>query len=148
MYLVADVGGETNRQMKVKRRSSQADVPSMAMGDIAFNLLIFFVILARAQDDSHLQWQPAAAEEINAQGTAKVSVLIDNDNKYYVYGQQVGASQIAGEVDALLGDAPAGERIVLFKVHREAQALYFEPAIEAISEVGGDLVHVLEKSQD
>ena len=41
MYLVADVGGETNRQMKVKRRSSQADVPSMAMGDIAFNLLIW-----------------------------------------------------------------------------------------------------------
>ena len=75
-------------------------------------------------------------------------MLIDNDNKYYVNGQQVGASQIAGEVDALLGDAPAGERIVLFKVHREAQALYFEPAIEAISEVGGDLVHVLEKSQD
>ena len=75
-------------------------------------------------------------------------MLIDNDNKYYLNGQQVGASQIAGEVDALLGDAPAGERIVLFKVHREAQALYFEPAIEESSEVGGDLVHVLEKSQD
>ena len=42
----------------------------------------------------------AAAEEINAQGTAKVSVLIDNDNKYYVNGHQVGASQIASEVDA------------------------------------------------
>ena len=53
-------------------------------------------------------------------------------------GQQVGASQIASG-DALVRDAPAGERIVLFKVHREAQALYFEPAIEAISEVGVDL---------
>jgi len=134
--------------MKIKRRISQADVPSMAMGDIAFNLLIFFVILARAQDDSHLQWQPASAEEINASGTAKVAVLIDNENKYYVNGQQVGASQIAGEVDALLGNTPAGERMVLFKVHREAQALYFEPAIEAISEVGGDIVHVLEQKQE
>ncbi len=35
--------------MKIKRRTSQATVPSMAMGDIAFNLLIFFVILARAR---------------------------------------------------------------------------------------------------
>ena len=50
--------------MKIKRRAIRADVPSMAMGDIAFNLLIFFVILARAQDDSHLQWTPAAARRI------------------------------------------------------------------------------------
>ena len=30
--------------MKIPRKKSRADVPSMAMGDIAFNLLIFFVI--------------------------------------------------------------------------------------------------------
>ena len=40
------------------------------MGDIAFNLLIFFVILARAQDDSHLQWEPAKAEEVQSAGVA------------------------------------------------------------------------------
>ena len=62
--------------MKIKRRSSQAEVPSMAMGDIAFNLLIFFVILARAQDDSHLHWEPATAAEITASATAKVVVLM------------------------------------------------------------------------
>ena len=61
--------------MKISRRASKADVPSMAMGDIAFNLLIFFVILARAEDDSHLHWQPASAVEITASGAAKVSVL-------------------------------------------------------------------------
>ncbi|MFP6621372.1 MAG: biopolymer transporter ExbD [Pirellulaceae bacterium] len=134
--------------VKIKRRASQAEVPSMAMGDIAFNLLIFFVILARAQDDSHLHWEPAVATEITASGTARVAVLIDSDNKFYVNGQQVGEAQLAGEIDALLGDAPAGERIVLLKAHKDAQAMYFEPVIEAISEKGGDLVHVLEQRQE
>ena len=134
--------------MKIKRRSSQAEVPSMAMGDIAFNLLIFFVILARAQDDSHLHWEPATAAEITASATAKVVVLIDSDNRFYVNGNQVGESQLAGEIEALLTDAVAGDRTVVLKAHKDAQAMYFEPVIEAISEKGGELVHVLEKKQE
>ena len=65
--------------MKIARRTSKAEVPSMAMGDIAFNLIIFFVILARAQDDSHLNWEPARAEELESSGAARVSVVIDRD---------------------------------------------------------------------
>ncbi len=134
--------------MNIKRRAAQAEVPSMAMGDIAFNLLIFFVILARAQDDSHLHWEPAMADEITASGTAKVAVLIDSDNRFYINGQQVSETQLAGEIDMLLGDAPPGERTVVLKAHKDAQAMFFEPAIEAISETGGDLIHVLEKKQE
>jgi hypothetical protein len=33
---------------------------------------------------------------------------------------------------------------VLLKVHQEAVALRFEPVIEAVSEAGGDLVHIVE----
>lgn len=123
----------------------KADVPSVAMGDIAFNLLIFFVILARAQDDSHLQWQPAQAANLQGAGAAKVSVLIDNDNKLYLNGQPLGQVQLASRIEELLGNAPAGQRIVLLKVHKDATAMYYEPVIESISEAGGDLVHVLEE---
>jgi len=63
----------------------------MAMGDIAFNLLIFFVILARATDDSHLKWDPAATTNVQRAGASKVSVLIDVDNKVYLNGQPIGA---------------------------------------------------------
>jgi biopolymer transport protein ExbD len=132
--------------MKIKRKKSQANIPSMAMGDIAFNLLIFFVILARAQDDSHLHWEPAQATEVQSSGVAKVSLVIDSKNKYYINGQRVGAVQLTSTIKALLGDAPRGERIVLLKVHKDAPAMFFEPAIEAISEAGGDMVHILEQT--
>jgi len=131
--------------MKIKRKTSQADVPNMAMGDIAFNLLIFFVILARAQDDSHLQWTPARAEEVDPASHVKASVLIDTEDKLYLDGQEIGVAQLSGALSNILGDAPAGERTVLLKVHSESTAERFEPVLEAIGEAGGDLVHVLEK---
>jgi biopolymer transport protein ExbD len=134
--------------MKIKRRAIRADVPSMAMGDIAFNLLIFFVILARAQDDSHLQWTPAEARNIESAGHSVVSVLIDTDEKLYLNGQPVGESGLEMKIDELLGDLPVGERIVLLKVHRDATALRFEPVIEAISSAGGELVHIVEEDRD
>lgn len=118
------------------------------MGDIAFNLLIFFVILARAHDDSHLQWEPASTKEVEASGAAKVSLLIDVDNKVYLNGQPIGMAQIASEVSDLLGETPSGQRIVLLKVHKDVPAMFFQPVIEGISEAGGDLMHILEEQRE
>lgn len=134
--------------MKLHRKAYRVDVPSVAMGDIAFNLLIFFAILARGQDDSHLQWQPAAGTRVESAGASRASVLIDIEDKLYFNGQQIGVSQLAGRIRETLGDAPAEHRTVLLKAHRETTALRFEPVIEAISEAGGELVHVLEEKKE
>ena len=92
--------------MKIKRKTSRAEVPSMAMGDIAFNLLIFFVILARAQDDSHLQWTPAEAANIEAAGHSKVSIVVDKENDLYLNGSEIGVGQLADAIQEQLGDRP------------------------------------------
>lgn len=131
--------------MKITRKPSRAEVPSMAMGDIAFNLLIFFVILAKAQDDSHLQWQPATAPKTEQAAHSRVSIVIDKDGKLYMNGQEIGVAQLAAAVSDQLGDAPAGERVVLLKVDKEIQAQRFEPVIEAVGEAGGDLFRILEE---
>ena len=117
------------------------------MGDIAFNLLIFFVILARAQDDSHLQWQPAQASQLEGVASTKVSVLIDKGNKLYLNGQEIGQERLAKGIGDILGAAPQGQRTVLLKVHKSATALYYEPVIESISAAGGDLVHILDEKR-
>lgn len=119
----------------------------MAMGDIAFNLLIFFVILARAQDDSHLQWTAADTPKVESAGYPKAAIVIDNRNKLHLDGREIGIASLAGAVEERLGDAPAGERVVMLKVHKDIQAARFEPVIEAISEAGGDLVHILEEKK-
>ena len=126
--------------MKLSRKKYEANVPSMAMGDIAFLLLIFFVILARVQDDSHIQWEPARIAELDQAKNSKASVAIDADNKTYLNGREIGVANLAASLSEILGDAEAGHRMVLLKVHKDATATYFEPVIEAISEAGGDLL--------
>lgn len=133
--------------MKIARRPMKADVPSTAMGDIAFNLLIFFVILAKAQDDGHVQWEPAQAENLTKAGNTKVSVAIDIQGFLYLNGQPIGETQLASKIQGLLGEAGTGNRTVFLKVHKNAPAQKFEPVIEAISEAGGELVHVLDQKR-
>jgi biopolymer transport protein ExbD len=133
--------------MKIQRKTCRAEVPALAMGDIAFNLLIFFVILAQAQDDSFLTWQPAKAANLENAGPSRVSILIDTEDRLYLNGQEIGVGQLADRIRLVLGDAPPGERNVLLKVDRETTAVRFEPVIEAISEAGGDMVHILEEER-
>lgn len=134
--------------MKIQRKKLTASVPSFAMGDIAFLLLIFFVILARAQDDSHVQWQPAELRDVKMGTAALATVTIDTGLKTYLDGKEIAPGALAGTLARLLGDAPAGQRNVFLKVHREATAKHFEPAIAAISEAGGDLFHILEPEEE
>jgi biopolymer transport protein ExbD len=130
--------------MKIKRQQTRADVPSMAMGDIAFNLLIFFVILAKAQDDSHLQWEPAKAENLQQSGFSQVSIVIDHENKLYLNGTQTDQASLQGGIETILGNSPGGSRTVLLKVHKDAVHRLFAPVIESISKAGGELVHIVE----
>ena len=118
----------------------------MAMGDIAFLLLIFIVMLARARDDSHLVWQPAIGTELVKPASQNASVVIDKQNITYLNGRPTLPENLATELTSLLVDFPPGSRTVLFKVHKDVIAEFFEPAIEAVSEAGGELHHVLEPS--
>ena len=133
--------------MIVKRRKMDATIPAMAMGDIAFLLLIFFVILARARDDSHLQWKPAPGQELSRPQTMNASVVIDKYNVTYLNGREIPAVSLGEALKKILGENPAGRRTVMFKVHHEVTAVYFEPVIEAISEAGGELHHILKEER-
>ena len=130
--------------MILRRKKLEASVPSMAMGDIAFLLLIFIVLLARARDDSHLVWQPATGTELVKPANQNASVVIDKQNITYLNGRPTQSENLATELSSLLGDLPPGSRTVLLKVHKDVIAEHFEPAIEAVSEAGGELHHVLE----
>jgi biopolymer transport protein ExbD len=134
-------------RMKIQRRKLTASVPSFAMGDIGFLLLIFFVILARAQNDSHIQWQPAKLPDVKDAGTPLATVSIDAGFKVYLDGKETSSSELVDLLSAVLGETPGGKRNVFLKVHKDAKATHFEPVIAAISEAGGDLVHILEPKE-
>ena len=133
--------------MKFKRRKLEVIPPYVAMADIAFNLVLFFLILAKTQDDSHIQWTPVKDVGAKQVSNAKVSITVDRDNKVYFNGQQIGIREMADRVGQELGDKPASERTVLLKIDKNTLAATFEPIMEAVSQAGGEVVHVIEEEQ-
>lgn len=134
--------------MRIPRREFSASIPATAMGDIAFLLLIFFVVLARALDDSHLQWRPATARDLDPGGHAAAAVVVDRDRRTFLNGREIGVAQLAAALEARLSNREPGNRSVHLKVDRHVTAMHFEPVIEAISEAGGELVHILAPEED
>ena len=96
-----------------------------------------------AQDDSHLQWEPAQARNLQNAGQTRVSIVIDKDEKLYLNGQQVSVDQLEPAITGLFGDALAGERAVVLKIHRDTTAHRFEPVLEAVSKAGGEIYHIV-----
>ncbi len=118
-------------------------MPTSAMGDIVFNLLIFLVTLANPQSTQPLPVELAQSPDLKShQATARVT--IDADGRLYFNGMPTTVDQLAGQVESvLLGDDPE-QRKILLSVHKTTTAPQFEPVIEAIAEAGGNLVHVLD----
>jgi biopolymer transport protein ExbD len=133
--------------MKIIRKKMNAEVPSVAMGDIAFNLLIFFVILAKGGDDSHVKWQAASTPKVESAGNSRCSVIVDVNHDLYFNGKKISINQLKSEVEGELGNAPAGKRVVLLKIDKGTTANLFEPIVEAVSEAGGELVHILQEKK-
>jgi biopolymer transport protein ExbD len=133
--------------MKIKRRKLEIVPPYVMMADIAFNLVLFFLMLAKVQDNSNLQWEPVKAAGIKQVGNAKVSITVDKDNKLYLNGDELGMRDLAPRLEKELEGKAPNERIVLLKIHKDTLAATFEPIIEAVSQVGGEVMHVLEEEQ-
>jgi len=133
--------------MRFKRKKLEVAPPYVSMADIAFNLVLFFVILARTQDDSHLKWEPAKSAATRQIENASMSITVDVDGKTYLNGQQVGIIELPEGIASQLAAKGETKGKVLLKIHKETQALTFEPIIKAVSKAGCEVVHVLEEQQ-
>ncbi len=133
--------------MKIKRRKTALEPPYVPMADIAFNLVLFFLIMAKTKDDRHIVWTPAQAPASQAITNAKVIVAVDKESKIYLNGDEVGTRDLADRITTMLGDKPADQRKVLLKIHKETLASTFEPIMEAVGNAGGEIVHVLQDEQ-
>ena len=132
--------------MKFSRRKLEVSPPYVSMADIAFNLVLFFLILAKTTDDSHLKWEPAKSADTKQVANARVSIAVDKDNKIYFNGKEIGTRDLAAAISAEIGDDPdSPNRVVLLKIHKDTLAATFEPIMEAVSQTGCEVYHVLEE---
>lgn len=133
--------------MKVIRANkAPASIPLCSTADIAFLLLIFFIVLSKNANESAVDWLPAETPQLLSQAdNSVVTVIIDKNNNTYVNGHQVAMSDLRFTMQSYLGDRPPGQRKVLLKVHKETPERVFTQVMLDIGEVGGDIFRVLDQ---
>ena len=132
--------------MKLPRKSREVPLPYVPMADLAFNLLIFFLVLAKTQQDT-LQWEKASSPGTTQMLSTKVVVAIDKTNTVYLNGSPIGTRDLAEDIVFLFGDSPPDKRTVVLKIHKDAPAALFEPVLEAVSKAGAEVFHVLDEQK-
>ena len=135
---------------KRRKRRSTITVPVASMGDIAFLLIIFFMVCSRLAQEGVRIDPPVSLDSVELENYP-VIVAVDAAGAIYVHGLQVpDADSVEAVVrQALQGKTTEKQRTVLFRCDRAAEKRIFEPVIEAIARGGGIIAAVGEtRSED
>lgn len=123
-----------------RRKHRKVPVPIASMGDIAFLLIIFFMLLSEFAKDKDLVIElPDSAHVEKTEVVVAARVAIDANGTIYFDGEPVNsAKDVEWGVRALLTRTIADEqRHVQFKCDASLPKETFEPVLKAIAEGGG-----------
>ena len=117
-----------------RRKKSLPIIPTASMGDIAFLLIIFFMLASNFMKSANVKAEEPASPDVEAQEPALVSVIYDQDGKLWLQGVEIGMSELAGGVQVAVGDDR--KLPVHVKIDKSRTGADFLPMIQALSEAG------------
>ena len=137
------------RRKHIGRRRRGVIVPIASMGDIAFLLIIFFVINSNFFKETQIRVDPPRALELQDLRQSDISVAIDEDGKIYLNGDHyASAKDVEADLTRLLEGRTTDEaRLVLFKCDQRIGNNVFEPVLDAIASAGGVIAAIGDKRE-
>ncbi len=134
-----------------KKKRKTIPIPVASMGDIAFLLIIFFLVCSESiKDKSNLPVELPKTEYVKQPEITVVAyVTVDENGELYFDGQRVeSAKDIEWGVRALLTNSVSDDqRHVQFKCDKSQSKEVFQPVLQAIAEAGGIIEAVGELEQ-
>ena len=125
--------------MKRRKKNNVFNVPTASMGDIAFLLIIFFMVCSKFSQDVAIKLKPPKAPGLLELAAAVVTVSIDEEGQVWIQGEQIPDSEaVEWGVRGLIKDKQGAKgRTVMFRCHKDIGKEVFEPVLEAIAKGGG-----------
>ncbi len=120
-----------------RRRRIPVIVPIASMGDIAFLLIIFFMLTSNMIQEAHVRVNPARAIELSEVKAGTVTVSMDEDGKLWLQGQPVVAAALEYEVAALL--TGRDDKLVVLKVDRDLPQSKYGSILMSLSKAGAKI---------
>ena len=138
--------------MKISRRSSNllVEPPSSATGDIAFNLIVFFLVCASVQPDSgRRQVLPRSEETEQKQEKDKNVEVVVKRQVALVNGDVVPAADFPARMAALLAGKPRPEdKVVVVKSDDDVPYHFWMTVTSQIEDAGGIITLQIEEERE
>lgn len=128
-----------------RRRKPSLVLPLSSMGDIAFLLIIFFMLASNFMKTNKVELENPGSPDIDQQESPKTSVTMDKDGKVWYEGAQVQPHEVTDALKALA--AKDRNHPVHVSIDKALTRKQFMPLIEAISESGAKLILIGEKEK-
>ncbi|MEZ5300774.1 MAG: biopolymer transporter ExbD [Verrucomicrobiales bacterium] len=135
--------------MQLARRKLLIDPPATAAPDIAFILIVFFLVCASVQPDTGRRQDIPRSEETpeKAQQTKNVEVSITKAGAV-VNGTSLRTDQLGARIkDLLAGKNEEADRVVIVKSARDVPYQHWVRCAARIEEAGGIITLRLEQEQ-
>ena len=134
---------------KRRKRRKMVPVPVASMGDIAFLLIIFFMVCSRFARDPGVPIDAATTAKVTKLDDYPIVVLIDKKGQIYFQGEQVGSAKLLEQEISRFVEGKTDEksRTVLFRCDRSIDKPVFMPVIEAIAKGGAQIAATGEPSE-
>ena len=121
-------------------------MPTASMGDIAFLLIIFFMVCSNFTE-SDINYMPPKASHVETLQSSGVSVVMDKDGRLYLNARPMeSTAALKTELETIFKSrTDPTKREVLFKCDVNLARNVFEPALSAIVGAGGIVLAVGDK---
>jgi biopolymer transport protein ExbD len=116
------------------------------MADIAFLLIIFFMVTTVFMNEPEVELDVASAPEVEALEESSVSVMMDADGALWIQGEPCAVEILEGAVSALIEGRD--EKLVMLKIDKHLPHETFGPVLLALSRAEAEIALVGEKSEE
>lgn len=133
---------------RVRRRPRpKIIVPLAAMGDIAFQLIIFFILCGNFTKSIGVELEFPQLADIEVVEETDVYVAVDDQGRIFFNGDEVPDSEaikwgVMAMIERRGGEENPMARRVFVQIDRLTDRTVYEPIEEAIAEAGGVMVIV------
>jgi biopolymer transport protein ExbD len=120
-----------------KKKSDFVAVPIAAMGDIAFLLIIFFMIASTFAKEHAIDLEAPTAANLEEVESSAISVTLDKEGELRIDGQLAPVDQLGTWITALMDERET--MLVRLKIDKALSQKVFGPVFAELSEAGAKI---------
>ena len=129
-----------------KKKKNLIMVPVASMGDIAFLLIIFFMLTSNFMKEANIKLDEAQAPDIEELKDSQLSVSVDEEGKIYVQGKEVPLDNLQAEIEEYIADRD--DKTVMLKIDKKLKQEQFGDIFIKLSKSGAEIALVGIKGND